>query len=151
MIRLLPVLVFLLFGQNMVVAQTTSVDSIKTTINTFFEGMKKHDTTMMRSTLAPTCIFQTIKKSKEGIAYASTENINDFLIVIGKPSNDIFDERITFDRITFDDFLASVWTPYRFYVNEKFSHYGNNSFQLIKINHVWKIQYVIDTRKRGKE
>ena len=39
-------------------------------------------------------------------------------------------------------------TPYKFYVGEKFSHCGVNSFQLVKIRGEWKIQYIIDTRRR---
>jgi len=51
--------------------------------------------------------------------------------------------------VKIDGPLAIVWTPYKFYFNGKFSHCGVNSFQLVRFNGVWKIQYLIDTRRRA--
>ena len=50
--------------------------------------------------------------------------------------------------VKIDGALASVWTPYKFYFNGKFSHCGVNSFQLVRMNNTWKVQYIIDTRRR---
>jgi hypothetical protein len=44
--------------------------------------------------------------------------------------------------------MAAVWTPYNFYYNGQFSHCGVNSFQVIRFKDGWKIQYIIDTRRR---
>ena len=123
-------------------------DSVKAVINSFFDGMRKSDTAMIRSTLAPGSILQSVAKNKEGKVSVRTENIDDFIASIAKPHTDVYDERIVFDTIKIDAELASAWTPYQFYVGEKFSHCGVNSFQLIKINGSWKIQYIIDTRRR---
>lgn len=59
------------------------------------------------------------------------------------------DERIQFDVVKVDGPLASVWTPYKFYFKGQFSHCGVNSFQLVRVNGEWKIQYLIDTRRRN--
>lgn len=40
-----------------------------------------------------------------------------------------------------------VWAPYQFYYKGKFSHCGADSFQLVRINGKWKIQYLVDTRR----
>ncbi|HUH33176.1 MAG TPA: hypothetical protein VLZ28_04430, partial [Daejeonella sp.] len=56
--------------------------------------------------------------------------------------------RITFDQVLIDDNLASVWTSYQFYIGDKFSHCGVNSFQLVKGKEGWKIVYLIDTRRK---
>lgn len=130
-------------------AQTVE-DSVKMTINRFFEGMKKGDTTILRSTLTEGAIFQTIARKKEGGLMVRTENVNDFIKFVGEPKKDIPDERITFETVKIDGALASVWTPYKFYMGEKFSHCGANSFQLVKTDGSWKIQYIIDTRRREK-
>lgn len=130
-------------------AQTTE-DSIKMTINTFFEGMKKGDTTLIRGTLTEGVIFQTIARKKEGGLTVRTENVNDFIKFIAEPKKDIPDERIVFETIKVDGALASVWTPYKFYMGEKFSHCGANSFQLVKTDGRWRIQYIIDTRRKDK-
>ncbi len=55
---------------------------------------------------------------------------------------------VHFEVIRIDADLAVVWTPYKFFVGKKFSHCGVNSFQLIKLNGNWKIQYLIDTRRK---
>ncbi len=125
----------------------TAEDSVKQTITQFFDGMRKHDTAMMRNTLAETVIFQTIARKKSGELFIRTENVNDFFAQIGKPSTDVLDERIVFDMVKIDGTLASVWTPYQFFLNEKRLHCGANSFQLVRLNGAWRIQYIIDTRR----
>jgi len=70
------------------------------------------------------------------------------LVAIAKPHTEAYDERITFDLVKIDGELAMVWAPYKFYLGEKFSHCGVDAFQLVKINNNWKIQYLIDTRRR---
>jgi len=49
-------------------------------------------------------------------------------------------ERIVFKTVKTDAGLASVLTPYRFYFKKEFSYCGVNSFQLVRINGLWKIQ-----------
>jgi Putative lumazine-binding len=143
----LIVIGFILMFSMSLKAQTAE-DSVKMTINHFFEGMKKSDTTLIRSTLTEGVIFQTITRRKEGDLMVKTENVNEFLTYIAKPQRDVADERITFESIKIDGALASVWMPYKFYSGEKFSHCGANSFQLVKVDGGWKIQYIIDTRRR---
>jgi len=58
------------------------------------------------------------------------------------------DERVTIGELLIDNQLASVWTPYQFYYKEQYSHQGANSFQLVKGVDGWKIQYLIDTRRK---
>ncbi len=80
--------------------------------------------------------------------YVRKENISDFAKQISTLPKGAADEKITFDIVKVDADLASVWTPYQFYFNNKFSHCGVNSFQLVRINGEWKIQYIIDTRRK---
>ena len=133
---------------SMVINAQTAEDSVKMTINHFFEGMKKSDTTLIRTTLTEGVIFQTITRKKDGNLMVKTENVSEFLTFIANPQKDVADERITFESVKIDGALASVWTPYKFYSGEKFSHCGANSFQLVKVDGAWKIQYIIDTRRR---
>jgi hypothetical protein len=76
------------------------------------------------------------------------ESVNDFAAFVAKSKKGIADERIEFGTILVDDNLASVWTPYQFYYDGKFSHCGVNSFQLVRGGEGWKIQYLIDTRRK---
>jgi len=123
-------------------------EAIKKPIQALFEGMRTADTALMQSAFAPTAILQTIVTSKDGKVAVRTENVAEFIAFIGKPHEAIYDERISFEAIHVNADLASVWTPYKFYVGEKFSHCGVNSFQLVKLAGEWKIQYLIDTRQK---
>ncbi|WP_410221999.1 nuclear transport factor 2 family protein [Pedobacter sp.] len=125
-------------------AQTQNEENnVKATINLLFDGMRNRDTTMIRNAFAERSIMQTISRGE-----AKTEKIDDFIKSIAKPFPEKFDERITFDKILIDANLASVWTSYKFYIGEKFSHCGVNSFQLLKTDKGWKIIYIIDTRRK---
>jgi hypothetical protein len=128
-------------------AQSTE-DQIKKTINNLFEGMRTSDTALLRSAFSPTAVLQTVLKNREGKVVVRNEQVDKFIESVGKPHEQIYDERITFDLIRIDDDLAIAWTPYKFYIGDKFSHCGVNSFQLVRLNEGWKIQYLIDTRRK---
>ncbi|HYD90904.1 MAG TPA: nuclear transport factor 2 family protein, partial [Flavobacterium sp.] len=51
-------------------------------------------------------------------------------------------------QIFVDGGIASAWTPYEFYFEDKFSHCGVNSFQLILEDGKWKITGITDSRRR---
>ena len=122
--------------------------AIKTVINNMFDGMRKTDSVLIRSAFAPKAILQTIAKNKEGKISVRSEVLDSFIITVTRPHKEVYDERIIFDLVKVDAELAIAWTPYQFFIDEKFSHCGVNSFQLVKIEGQWKIQYLIDTRRR---
>ncbi|MFZ1527856.1 MAG: nuclear transport factor 2 family protein [Ferruginibacter sp.] len=126
----------------------TAEDSVKATVNDLFTAMKNADTALLRSCFADSAILQTIVRNKEGKIAVRNEAVNEFVSVISKEQKGDADEQIQFDVLRIDGPLAIVWTPYKFYYKQKFSHCGVNSFQLIKVAAGWKIQYLIDTRRR---
>ncbi len=123
-------------------------DSVKVVVNTLFAGMKNADAALLKSAFADSAVLQTISRNKEGKMMVRTEDVNEFADFVGKLKKDSADERIQFETIKIDGPLAIVWTPYNFYLNGKFSHCGVNSFQLVRFDGIWKIQYLIDTRRR---
>lgn len=136
-------LIFLLFLSSFYFAQKTENDAIKESVEKLFIGMKNADTIMIKSVFADNAILQTITKND----VVKTEKLENFLSSFSKLSKNDADEKIKFEAIHIDGNLASVFTPYEFYYKGKFSHCGANSFQLVKQNNVWKIQYLIDTRR----
>ena len=128
-------------------AQTTE-DSVKNVVNRLFEGMKSADPEMIKKSFADSAILQTIGHDKEGNTVIRSSKAIDFATSISKLKAGAADERIRFGSIKIDGPLAVVWTPYTFYYNGNFSHCGVNSFQLVRINGEWKIQYLIDTRRK---
>jgi hypothetical protein len=126
----------------------TAEDSVKAAVNSLFEGMKNADPTAIKNAFADSAILQTIINGPNGKITVRTEPVTAFENSISKLAKGAADERIEFGSVKVDGALASVWTPYKFYYNGNFSHCGANSFQLIRVNGSWKIQYLIDTRRR---
>ena len=141
---LFSILLLSVFGTCM--AQTAE-DSVKATINQLFTAMKESDSAKLREVFADSAILQTIG-IRAGKTVIRNETVQRFASSIKTLAKGAADERITFSTIQVDGPLASVWTPYQFYFQEKFSHCGVNSFHLVRIDGRWKIQYLIDTRRR---
>lgn len=125
-------------------AQSTG-DSVKAAVNMLFTGMKTSDAGMIRRSFADSAILQTIVSAQGAIR---DEKVKDFADAVGKMTPGDADERIRFDVVRIDGSLAIVWAPYEFYYKGKYSHKGVDSFQLVRVNGVWKIQYLIDTRRK---
>ena len=123
-------------------------DAVKRPVVALFDGMRQSDSVLLRSAFATGAILQTVSKNKEGKVVVRTDDVNKFIETVGKPHEQVLDERIRFETIKIDGDLALVWTPYEFYFGSTFSHCGVNSFQLVRIEGQWKIQYLIDTRRK---
>lgn len=134
----------LVFVSSFFLAQKSEEESIKSTVNQLFTGMKTSDSVLIKKSFHKNAVLQTITRTAE----VKNESINDFALSISKAEKGSLDERIIFSNILIDGNLASVWTPYEFYYKGQFSHCGVNSFQLVKSNNEWKIQYIIDTRRK---
>lgn len=131
-------------------AQTTE-DSVKATINRLFEGMKKADTTVLKSAFTDDPILHTVATNKKKKIYVRVEKFHDFVKITGQQKEGEADERVQFETIRIDGPLAMVWAPYEFYYKGKFRHCGVNSFQLVRLEDGWKINYLIDTRRKSCE
>jgi hypothetical protein len=133
-------------------AQRTSpeTEAVKQTVTSFFDGMRRGDSTLVRRTLAPGAVFHGLGGKPGQPPTLETESINGFLKAVGTPHPAVWDERVQFERVLIDANLASVWAPYEFYLGGKFSHCGYDSFQLVKLADGWKIAHIIDTRRKDK-
>ncbi len=123
-------------------------DSVRAAIDQLFIAMRNADARILKNAFADSAILQTIIPDRTKGISIKNESVNDFAEFISKTAPGDADERIIFETIKIDGPLAMVWTPYHFYYKGKFSHCGVNSFQLIRINKEWKIQYLIDTRRK---
>lgn len=124
-------------------------NEVKQAVDVLFKGMHAGDTTLIKHVLHPDIKMQTTFFNEEGLPQLVTLPAQDFLNDVGsKKPEDTWLEKLLDYEIHVDSNLASVWTPYEFYVNGKFSHCGVNSFQLVKLKGNWVITYLIDTRRR---
>lgn len=139
--------VLLLTGWLSAKAQSAE-DSVKGVVDQLFTAMKTSDAAAIQNVFADSALLQTIARTKEGSLVVRNESIRDFAASIGKLPKGAADERIRYETVKIDGPLAAVWTPYQFYYNGQFSHCGVNSFQLVRTGNGWKIQYIIDTRRK---
>ncbi|MCY7349197.1 MAG: nuclear transport factor 2 family protein [Cytophagaceae bacterium] len=141
-------LILLVLPANHTQAQQTEEAAVKATIDRMFEGMKKGDSTLVRSVFHPTARLQTAFVNREGKAMLKSETIDGFVKAVGTPHKEVWDERVLGYDIKIDDNLATVWTPYEFYVNGNYLHEGVNAFQLFRSANGWKIIQICDTRRK---
>jgi len=139
---------FLLFFISVPVIAQDPKDDIKQVITQLFKGMQESDSASVASVFMDGAIMQTIVNTKEDKTIVKNELVNNFASSVGRQKKGSLNEIIEFDDIKIDPPLAFVWTPYRFYFNGFFSHSGVNAFCLVKSLDGWRIQYIIDTRKK---
>jgi hypothetical protein len=143
---------FFIFGlMNLVaLAQTEEEIQVKQNIIEFFDAFHAKDSIAMKKTVYPSILLQTIGVNNEGKSVLKTENFNDLVkSIISIPDSTNFQERIKSYSIQTDGNMANAWTPYEFWINNEFHHCGVNSFQLFREENMWKIIYLIDTRRKS--
>ncbi len=144
----LILMMILTLGFN-VKAQQSEIDNVKSKIVEFFDAFHKQDTVALKSMVTDKVILQSISTNKEGKTILKEDDFNEFVKSIASiPKDKKFEEKLLDFNIQVDDRMANAWTPYEFWYEEKFSHCGVNSFQLIKDDGAWKIIYLVDTRRQ---
>jgi Putative lumazine-binding len=136
---------------NLSFAQTEDEKAVKAVVIQLFDGMQKHDSTMIRACFHPSARMQSIGADrKTGVVEIKTENtIDAFVKSIGTiPANVSIEEKVLSYEIRVDAQLATAWTPYEFYLNQKRQHCGVDSFQFFKTENGWKIISIADTRRK---
>lgn len=122
--------------------------NVHNVIIALFDGMRKGDSSKVHETFHKKVRMFTSYSSKIGEQKPEEGKLSHFLNAVGSPHENIWDERISNIRILIDDGLAQVWTDYAFYIADKFSYCGVDSFQLVKDkNKKWKIINLMDTRR----
>lgn len=127
-------------------AQKTEIEN---TVKTFFTGFHAKDTMLIKSVCSEKIILQSIMEGQKGTRFEDEKPAEFYKSISTFPADLKFEEKILSYSIQIDGKMAHAWTPYEFYINGKLSHSGVNAFTLFKENEVWKIIYIIDTRRKG--
>ena len=136
--------IFFLLISSFSFAQNSTEKEVVKPIENLFNAMKSADSIVVKNAFSSSAIMQTFNKNNE----IRTEKVEGFAKQVGSSKVGDLDERFTISKVLVDGNMASVWVPYQFYYKGNFSHCGVNSFQLAKLNNEWKIQYIIDTRRK---
>lgn len=126
--------------------QQTAEQEVLGVVHRMFDGFAQKDTTLIRSTLHTDVKLVTAVMNREGKPVVHAETMDAFLQGIAKAEGKL-DEKLFDPEVRVEDNLATVWTRYEFWYNDKYSHCGIDSFQLAKTEGGWKIFSIADTRK----
>ena len=145
---LLFILIFSL--TNCINAQTEEQKKIEKTITLFFEGFHKRDSLQMKSVISENFTLQSAYKLNDTTSTLQSTNLNDFLYkVVNRNLNNKWEEKLLSFDINIDGTLANAWVKYEFWLNDKFSHCGVNSFHLYLSDYGWKIIQLVDSRRKN--
>lgn len=159
------ILLFLsfLFVTHLSFAQSDDEKAIKSVVMELFEGIQKHDSTLLKSIFHNSARVQTVGVNRQsGKNVINTENdINNFINKICRNSINISMREVPKSfAFKIENQLATAWVPYEFYikaspsVEEEFSHSGIDIFQLFETEEGWKIislTYSIHRRNLNKQ
>jgi hypothetical protein len=130
-------------------AQTTpAAKEVHAVVEKFFAGFNAKDTTVMRSTLFEDVKLFTTFTNQQGQPVARVEAAAGLMTSIAGAPGKLL-EKIFEPTISVEDGLANVWVRYEFYVDDKFSHCGIDSFLMVKTAAGWKIAALADTRTKN--
>ncbi|WP_396151870.1 nuclear transport factor 2 family protein [Flavobacterium sp.] len=123
-------------------------NEIQLTIGKFFNAFHQRDSIALKKVCSENLVLHSISESEKGSQFSVEKAANFYKSIATIPLSIKFEEKILSFKVQVDGAMAHVWTPYEFYVNDKLSHSGVNSFQLFKENDGWKVVYILDTRRK---
>lgn len=140
---------FVLFFICLALNSNAQKQEVQMSIEVFFEGFHDKDSVKIKTVCSDKIILQSISENNFKGNKLSNESAKEFYkSIMSIPSNMKFQEKILSYNVQIDGALAHVWAPYEFYINDKMSHSGVNTFTLFKEKDSWKIIYLIDTRRK---
>ena len=126
-----------------VLSQNPQHDStqIAKIIHDVFDGMRESDTSKMAPYMHPNVKMQSLNVDESGNKVSQLNTAQGWLNAVANNTGEVWNEQVDNLKINSDGALATAWMDYKFYLGEKLSHCGVNSFQFIKIDEKWKIIY----------
>ena len=148
------VLISILFAVS-TFAQSASVDkqslaerdAVLKVVQAFFDTMTAKDVEGARKILVPQGRFHAMDMRKPKIDPRSFSNEEYFAQL--QAMKEVPRERIWNPEVRVHGLIATVWAPYDFWRDGKFSHCGIDAFDLIKTEEGWKIaggSYTLESR-----
>ena len=127
--------------------QPTAADpTIVATVQRLFDAMAAHDTTVARTLLLPGTRFVSISNDT-GPAIPRSQGDSAFLRMLAGRSDRLL-ERMWAPVVQVQGRIASVWTPYDFHIDGRFSHCGIDAITLLRTDAGWRIAGLLYTVQR---
>lgn len=116
-------------------------DSALGAVETFFEALSDNNGALAETVMIEDAVLYGYRL-ESGEAKLGRVSAADYLASMSNRSDKLL-ERIWDVEVLQHDRLATVWTPYDFYLNGEFHHCGRNSFSLIRDENGWRIASVV--------
>jgi hypothetical protein len=122
-------------------------EAVLKTVQAFFDTMTARDVEGARKVLQPQGRFHAMRmrNGKPDVREFSNEEYFATL----QASKQKMQERIWNPEVRIHGLVATVWAPYDFWIDGKFSHCGVDAFDLIKTEEGWKLAggvYTLDEK-----
>jgi hypothetical protein len=112
-------------------------EAVLAVVQTFFDTMAAKDIEGARRILLPEGRFYAVGQ-RDGKPRIRTFTNEEYLKDLSAMKADVR-ERMWNPEVRIRGSIASVWTPYDFWSDGKFSHCGADAFDLIKTDEGWRI------------
>ncbi len=110
-------------------------EAVLKTMQVFFDTMTARDVEGARAILVPQGRFHAMRSGKPEPGALSNE---EYLAQL-QASKQTMRERIWNPEVRIHGRIATVWAPYDFWIDGKYSHCGVDAFDLIKTEAGWKL------------
>jgi hypothetical protein len=121
-------------------------DSVMMPIKRLFDGMRAHDSTMIRSAFIEGAVMMSQVPRADRPQRVQWSSVDAFVAQAGQPGEP-WDEQLYDPVITVDGGLAQVWVFYTFSAGTRFSHCGYDGITVVRTTAGWKISAIADTRR----
>ena len=128
-------------------SKQTDEDLILNSIETFFDGMRLSDSSMIRPLLAQNAKLFGVGSNREGVVAARWSEFDGFLSAVGTPKVAVWNEQVGNVVIHKEGDLATAWMDFVFYRGGELSHCGVNVIHFARESSGWKMFSLGDTRK----
>lgn len=147
-VRAILAIVLIIFFLSARASAQTEDDktAVLATVQAFFDTMASRDVEGARRVLMPEGRFYSTR-DQDGQTAVRASPVEDYLKTLAGRKQDNR-ERIWSPDVRVHGPIASVWTPYDFWVDRKFSHCGIDIFDLVKTAEGWKISGLTYTVER---
>ena len=110
-------------------------------VETFFDAMSENDWQRASTVMIGDAVLYGYR-IQDGQVWLGRLTVDEYLESWADRDDRLL-ERIWDVKVLEDDRLATVWTPYDFFLNGEFHHCGTNSFSLIRDESGWRIAGVV--------
>lgn len=124
--------------------------AILTTVQLLFDALGERDTELLAAILHPDILMHSVELSAAGDRSASTSTLEGMVARL-ETDGPRMTERMWDPEVRISGDLATVWTPYDFYVGEDLSHCGADAFILMREGGDWQITSLSWTRLQPPE